>query len=121
MLSKDCLKYSSGVWIRVYPSGEERKLPKEEAFVLTLSVPQKCLKPNTVNHSYSVALFPPSSLFYPSIKENKTCSFSLIRELIQCHVYTIEVIPNYQSFRGKTLRTEIVIPPNKVCLNVHKK
>lgn len=31
--------------------------------------------------------------------------------LVQCLAYTVEVIPNYQSLKGRLLSTEIVIPP----------
>ena len=42
----------------------------------------------------------------------------MARILTQCRAYAVEVIPNYQSLRGKTLRTEIVVPP-KVTTDPH--
>ncbi|KZR97626.1 Uncharacterized protein APZ42_007391, partial [Daphnia magna] len=38
--SDECLKFSTGVWIRVYQSGDEHKWPAETL----LAVPQKCMK-----------------------------------------------------------------------------
>jgi hypothetical protein len=104
LYSAACLKFSSGVWIRIYQQSTEidYKLQPETS----LFVPQKCLKKN-FETSYSIVLLPSSS----NEKKN-SCAFSLARNLIQCRVYAIEVIPNFQSLRGsKTLRTEIVVPP----------
>lgn len=102
IFSAECLKFSSGVWIRVYqqaPEGDYKLQPE------TLYVPQKCLKKKS-NTSYSIVLSPSSS------KEKKiSCAFYFTRHLIQCRAYVVEIIPNFQSLRGKTLRTEIVVPP----------
>ena len=46
--------------------------------------------------------------------EEKYCQFKLKETLIQCRVYTVEIIFNYRSLRGQSLTTEIVIPPAKV-------
>ncbi|EFX72251.1 hypothetical protein DAPPUDRAFT_110979 [Daphnia pulex] len=104
LYSAACLKFSSGVWIRVYqqaPEGDYNLQPET-----SLYVPQKCIKKN-FETSYSIVLLPSSSN-----EKNNSCAFSLARNLIQCRVYVIEVIPNFQSLRGsKTLRTEIVVPP----------
>jgi hypothetical protein len=104
ILSAECIKFSSGVWIRVYQQAPEidYKLQPETS----LYVPQKCLKKNFETSRYSIVLLPSSSN-----EKNNSCAFSLARNLIQCRVYVIEVIPNFQSLRGKTLRTEIVVPP----------
>lgn len=104
VLSAECFKLSSGVWIRVYQINSEiaGKSPVETS----LSVPQKCIKKNS-RTTYSIALSPPST---SGIKKDP-CLFSLARNLIQCRSYAVEVIPNFQTFRGKTMRTEIVIPP----------
>ncbi|XP_046459694.1 uncharacterized protein LOC124206095 [Daphnia pulex] len=103
ILSAACLKFSSGVWIRVYQQSTESdyKLQPETS----LYVPQKCLNKN-FETSFSIVLLPSSSN-----EKNNSCAFSLARNLIQCRAYVIEVIPNFQSLRGKTLRTEIVVPP----------
>ncbi len=100
----DCLKFSSGVWIRVYQSGDEYKLPVETS----LYVPQKCLEKKSIT-LHSISISPPSSS--PTSVNKDTCLFSLASNLIQCRAYVVEVIPNYQSLRGKTQRTEIVVPP----------
>jgi hypothetical protein len=103
ILSAECLKFSSGVWIRVYQqaSEDETKLQPETS----LYVPQKCLKKKSKS-SYSIILSPSSS------KGKKlSCAYYLTRHLIQCRAYVVEIIPNFQSLRGKTLRTEIVVPP----------
>ncbi|XP_046654239.1 uncharacterized protein LOC124345136 isoform X4 [Daphnia pulicaria] len=99
--SIDCIKFSSGVWIRVYDSSQKQPSTGENY----LAIPQKCLK-RRANASFSIALPSSASKF-----SGKTCHFELNDVLIQCRVYTIEVVPNYQSLKGKTIFTEIVIPP----------
>jgi hypothetical protein len=97
------MKFSSGVWIRVYQQASESdyKLQPETS----LYAPQKCLKKKSKT-SYSIVLSPSSS------KGKKiSCAFYLTKHLIQCRAYIVEIIPNFQSLRGKTLRTEIVVPP----------
>jgi hypothetical protein len=106
VLSAECLKFSSGVWIRVYQISNELAKSLVET---SLSVPQKCLKKNSKT-TFSIALSPPSSI----TSKKDPCLFLLARNLTQCRSYAVEVIPNFQTLRGKTLRTEIVIPP-KVC------
>ncbi|KAK4011028.1 hypothetical protein OUZ56_020148 [Daphnia magna] len=101
--SDECLKFSTGVWIRVYQSGDEHKWPAETL----LAVPQKCMKKSSET-SYSIVLSPPS---LSATEKEDPCDFYLARNLIQCRSYVVEVIPNYQSLRGKTLRIETVIPP----------
>ncbi|XP_046637860.1 uncharacterized protein LOC124316144 isoform X2 [Daphnia pulicaria] len=103
VLSAECLKFSSGVWIRVYQISNELAKSLVET---SLSVPQKCLKKNSKT-TFSIALSPPSSI----TSKKDPCLFLLARNLTQCRSYAVEVIPNFQTLRGKTLRTEIVIPP----------
>nr|CAH0106919.1 unnamed protein product [Daphnia galeata] len=92
VLSAECLKLSSGVWIRVYQINSEiAKSPVETS----LSVPQKCIKRNS-RTILILSLYP-----HHQQAERK----------ILCGSYAVEVVPNFQTLRGKTLRTEIVIPP----------
>jgi hypothetical protein len=99
-LSVDCIKFSSGFWIRVYDSSPKQPSTGENY----LAIPQKCLK--RFNATFSIVLSSPASKF-----SGKTCHFELKEVPIQCHMYTIEVVPNYQSFKGKPLFAEIVVPP----------
>ncbi|KAI9558831.1 hypothetical protein GHT06_015620 [Daphnia sinensis] len=101
--SAECLKFSTGVWLRIYQSGEEHKWPAETL----LTVPQKCMKKGSKT-SYSIVLSPPS---ISATGKKDPCNFYLTKSLTQCRSYVVEVIPNYQSLSGKTLRTEIVVPP----------
>ncbi len=107
ILSEECLKFSSGVWIRIYQASQEDVLQEEAT---ALSVPQKCLLNNTGGASNSIVLFTQSTNS-KSTDEKNPCSFSVAKNLTQCHAYVVEVIPNYQSLRGKTLRIEFVVPP----------
>ncbi len=100
-IKTECFEFSSGVWIRVFLSGDQHPSSSEEAY---LDVPMKCLKTQS-NTTFSVTLPSSSS----AVNEDNTCSFEL-KNLIECRAYTVEVVPNYQSLKGKPLFTEIVIP-----------
>ena len=100
-LSMDCVKFSSGVWIRVFESGQSQSSSTDQY----LAIPKKCLK-RSANASFSIVLSSSASEL-----SGNNCHFDLRDSLIQCRVYTIEVVPNYQSLKGKSLFTEIVIPP----------
>lgn len=100
--STECIQFSTGVWIRVFKSSDAHKLNPETS----LFIPHTCLITSSTN-SFSFNL-PPATSFNNT---NDSCRFFLNRKLIKCLTYIIEVIPNYQSFRGSTLRIEIVIPP----------
>ena len=102
--SVECLKFSSGVWIRVYQSGDEYNVPVETSSY----IPEKCVKKKSKT-LHSISLSPPSSS--PTLANKDACLFSLASNLIQCRAYVVQIIPNYQSLRGKTLRTEIIVPP----------
>nr|CAH0109679.1 unnamed protein product [Daphnia galeata] len=103
-LSAECIDYNSGVWIRVFESGNSSS---EETY---LSIPRKCLKdqPNT---TFSLVVHSPSSTKSDDEQfDENDCHFELKNILIECRAYTIELVPNYDSLKGRPLTTEIVIP-----------
>nr|CAH0109675.1 unnamed protein product [Daphnia galeata] len=104
-LSAECIDYNSGVWIRVFESGNSSS---EETY---LSIPRKCLKdqPNTT-FSLVVVHSPSSTKFDDEQFDENDCHFELKNVLIECRAYTIELVPNYDSLKGRPLTTEIVIP-----------
>lgn len=102
-LSNKCLEFNSGVWVRVLESGQQQ--PSLSNSYLT--IPQNCLT-RWSDGTHSIILHSPSS--FSNNEENKTCRFELTNPLIQCLSYTVEVIPNYQSLKGKSLKTKIIIP-----------
>lgn len=87
----DCLDFISGVWARVYKSGEDPAIDSSK------NVSQACMK-KTEQH-YSIVLG----------SSTERCGF--LPPLLECHSYIVEVVPNYHSFSGRLLRAEIVIPP----------
>lgn len=107
--SVDCLKISSGIWVRVSESGNQQ--PNTSTTEAYITVPQKCLKkrPNT---SYSFILHGSSS----GVNGEKRCHFQLKNDLIPCQVYNVKVVPNYQSLKGGPLSTDIFVPPTVKCI-----
>ncbi|XP_057368778.1 uncharacterized protein LOC130689856 [Daphnia carinata] len=102
--SLDCLKISSGIWVRVFESGNEQ--PNASTTEAYITIPQKCLK-RRANTTYSFILHAPLSGF----NGEKRCHFQLKNDLIPCQSYNVEVVPNYQSLKGKLLSTNIFVPP----------
>ena len=110
-LSAECNDYNSGVWIRVFESGT---LSSEENY---FSVPRKCLK-DQYNTTFSLVVHSPSSTKSDDEQfEESDCYFKLKNILIECRAYTIEVVPNYDSLKGRPLIIEIVIPSTVEYIN----
>lgn len=107
--SADCLKISSGIWVRVFESGEQHLPSTAETY---LAIPLKCLR-RRANTSYSVVVHTSAS----DIIGEKRCYFELKNDLIQCQIYTVEMVPNYQSFKGRHLSTDIFVPPTVKNIN----
>lgn len=107
--SANCIEFSTGLWIRVYESGTN---PILESY---LKILRKCLK---FKHypferaALSVLLPSSSNSSYQNSTDDE-CNFS-IKPLMDCLSYQVEVVPDYQSLQGKSIRTEIVIYPSKV-------
>ncbi len=75
-----------------------------------MSVPRKCLK-EPYNTTFSLVVHSPSSTKSDDEQFDKNdCHFELKNILIESRAYTVEVVPNYNSFKGRPLTTEIVIP-----------
>lgn len=102
--NNECLKFVSGFWVRVFESDSSSWLMPNPSY---LDIPNICLSRWPNNTTYSVILHSPTS---SNDRENETCHFKLKNVLIQCLSYIVEVVPNYQSLKGKPLITEIVIP-----------
>jgi len=103
--SVSCLRSITGLWVRVYESGTD---PTLESY---LNIPKKCLKSKNLaayneRESLSIRLSSSSN----SSTDADECNFS-IQTLVVCRSYQVEVVPNYQGLRGKSILAEIVIPP----------
>jgi hypothetical protein len=103
-LTAECIDYNSGVWIRVFESGTS------SSEVTYLAIPRKCLKEQS-NTTFSLVVHSPSSTKSDDEQfDENDCHFELKNFLIECRAYTVEVVPNYDSLKGRPLTTEIVIP-----------
>ena len=101
-LSSECFKFSSGIWVRVFLLSGDKHPQSEETY---LDVPKECLNTRS-NASFTFLLHSSQNV----TNERNTCYFELKDNLIECRSYTIEIVPNYQSLKGKPMFTEIVVP-----------
>ena len=82
-----------------------------------MSIPRKCLK-EQYNTTFSLVVHSPSSTKSDDEQfEENDCHFELKNVLIECRAYTVEVVPNYDSLKGRPLTTEIVIPSTVEYIN----
>jgi hypothetical protein len=98
-LFPECIAYNSGVWIRVFESDTPSSA---ETY---LSIPRKCLT-EKYNSIFSFVIHSPTKSDDPT--KESDCHFELTNVLIECRSYKIELIPNYESLKGRPLTTEIV-------------
>lgn len=104
--SSECLKYQSGLWARVFESGQQ---PSSFDYI---EIPQECLdriEPST-NNNNTFSFIIHSKLSSNSTADERPCQVELKSPLIECRSYTVQVSPNYQSLKGQSHTTEIVIP-----------
>ena len=105
---KSCHKHFGAVWLVlddqyatpiVYDSSNIRKTDSQPSSSV-LQVPKDCLtKRGNV-----------FSLNWPSPTARRSCSFPLI-PLLECRVYSIEIIPIFQGFQGQSSTVTITVPP----------
>ena len=108
--SADCIQVISGFWIRLYESGTD---PSSKPY---LSIPRKCLKPKQhLSGREALSILLPSSN-----SSDAECNF-VIQTLVICRSYQVEVVPDYQSLRGKTNKAEIIVPPTVCMQTIPKK
>ncbi|EFX63910.1 hypothetical protein DAPPUDRAFT_118714 [Daphnia pulex] len=100
-LFPECIAYNSGVWIRVF---ESETPSSAETY---LSIPRKCLT-EKYNSIFSFVIHSPTKSDDPT--KESDCHFELTNVLIECRSYKIELIPYYESLKGRPLTTEIVTP-----------
>lgn len=98
----NCIEFITGLWIRVYESAID------ETFVPYLSIPRKCLKSKYHPSGREVLSITIPSLIRGSTSQNSTGDCYFPTKLIDCQSYQVEMVPNYQSFRGKSISTEII-------------
>lgn len=104
----ECAKYVSSLWVKIYESGN----PGAASLAQYLTVPISCLKKNP-DKSLSLVVHSNSTDGVFS-QEKEECQLSSGAYLSECHAYTVELVPNYQSLKGNALLSEIVVPPRLV-------
>ena len=106
--SAGCIEFVTRLWIRVYESGTD------PAFKPYLSIPRKCLTSKlhpSGREALSIILTSSNSSSLDSSTKNDSECNLLIDILIDCRSYQVEVIPDFQSLRGKSIQAEVIIPP----------
>lgn len=98
---KNCQKYWTAVWIRVSVRSDfinpKRREKNDTSYIA--QIPKQCLMKN--GNAFWITL--PSSAKIP-------CIFPLI-ELLECKVYTVDVIPIYLALQGQASFLEVTVPP----------
>ena len=108
--SKECFKYLTGVWVRVFDSelheSENSTYESNEPYTL---IPKSCIQKSPKSNSLL-------TLTLSSFQEGNSCNFPL--KLMECKVYTIELVPNYSSLKGRVWKSNITTPPLVNCFRI---
>lgn len=102
----ECLQYQTGVWIRVFESGQQ---PHPKNYV---EIPQECLSPKerSNNNTFTFTLFSPDSTLI-SQDDKRHCHVKLKEPIEKCRPYTMLVSANYRSIKGQTLSADVDVSP----------
>jgi len=95
--SADCQLLSTGVWIRVFESEQKGT---EGSF---LYIANDC---QTRNGDVPSVVLPTGD----QEEQESQCSFK-IPKLIECELYTVDLAVAYDSFQGRMLSSQVIVPP----------
>ena len=101
--SKECHDYNTGAWLRVIDTQDDKLLTNQYIY-------SNCLARNAtvidiiVHTNYN-------NTSADETDEDQKCRIELEQELEECKVYSVQIIPQYDSFQGQTQSTDIIVPP----------
>ncbi|XP_046442290.1 uncharacterized protein LOC124192838 [Daphnia pulex] len=90
---KNCQKYWAAVWIRISLRNEQANRKS------ILKIPKDCMMKS--ENVFSLTL---------PLTDESSCMFPLV-EMIECKVYSVEIIPVYLTLQGQSSSVEITVPP----------
>ena len=109
--SNKCFKYMTAFWVRVFDSelyesesGHEGDVERQELTLLNepyTFIPKACINKSSNSNLLTLAL--------SSSQTENRCSFPL-KKLMECKIYTIELVSSYSSMKGRAWKTNVIIP-----------
>jgi hypothetical protein len=96
---KNCQKYWAAVWIRISLRNEQANRKN------ILKIPKDCMMKS--ENIFSLTL---------PLTDESSCMFPLV-EMIECKVYSVEIIPVYLTLQGQSSSVEITVPPEVISSN----
>ena len=101
--SDECHDYNTGAWLEVTDTHDGSSLTSQ-------FIPEDCQTRNESSLSITVQTKNNAS---DSISQNQQppCQIIIPRELEECKVYSVQIVPEYDSVRGQLQSTDVIIPP----------
>lgn len=102
---KSCQKYWQAVWIRIFVRNEfviarnTKNSKQKDDSHLSLRLPKECLNNSGNIVSFTLPATSKGSCFFP------------LADLMECKIYTVEIIPIYLSLHGQPSTVDFTVPP----------
>ena len=107
----ECHEYNSGVWLRI----TDKSTPiisssKQQLQILNENIPEDCLTRNADSTSSSSYVINYGNDSTSNNGDDSCHHLVLTRQLEECKVYSVELLPEYRSLSGQIQLTHIIMP-----------
>ena len=104
----DCHDYNTGTWLKITDT-------HDNSLLINQFIAEDCLIRNDSSVGVNVYTNPSrsSNSSTDATVEDKNKCHQIIthNDLEECKVYSVEVIPEYDSFRGQIQSADVIVPP----------
>ena len=102
--SDECHDYNTGAWLEVIDTHTNKSITNQ-------FIPDDCQTRNesslsVIVHSNSLN----NATDFAVVQDQQSCRFIIPDELEECKVYSVQIVPEYDSLRGHSQSTEVIIP-----------
>ena len=103
--SDECHEYNTGSWLKVTDTQGDALITNNQF------IPDDCQTRN--ESSLSIIVHTNSSTQH---KDQQSCQIIIPDVLEECKVYSVQIIPEYDSLRGHLLSNEVIIHPKVISI-----
>ena len=107
----DCHDYNTGTWLKITDT-------HDNSLLINQFIAEDCLIRNDSSVGVNVYTNPSrssnSSTDATVEDQNKCHQIITHNDLEECKVYSVEVIPEYDSFRGQIQSADVIVPPKVI-------
>ena len=112
--SDECSDYNTATLLRITDTQDNKTL-------INQYISEDCLTRNGT--SIGVIVHPPliqndNESNATVIEDQQKCPIVTKNEMEECKVYSVQIVPEYDSFLGQTQSADVIVPPKVILLNV---